>query len=54
MIPILLRLSLLKIKNLLLGPFIYDKLTIYYLIRGYEYEFRHHGAGTLVLWKADL
>jgi len=31
---------------------VYDKLTAYYLLGGYDYEFKHHGAGALALWKA--
>ena len=31
---------------------VYDKLTAYYLLGGYDYEFKHHGAGALTLWKA--
>lgn len=40
-------------KKPIAGAFcIYDKLTAYYLIGGYDYEFKHHGAGALALWKA--
>jgi len=31
---------------------VYDKLTTYYLLGGYDYELKHHGAGALALWKA--
>jgi len=31
---------------------VYDNLTAYYLLGGYDYEFKHHGAGALALWEA--
>ncbi len=31
---------------------VYDKSTAYYLISGYDYEDRHHGAGAWAVWEA--
>lgn len=31
---------------------IYDKDTAYYLLGGYDYESKHHGAGALAVWEA--
>jgi len=31
---------------------IYDKNTAYYLLGGYDYKNKHHGAGALCLWKS--
>jgi len=31
---------------------VYDKDTAYYLLGGYDYESRHHGAGALAVWEA--
>lgn len=31
---------------------IYDKNTAYYLLGGYDFENKHHGAGTLAMWEA--
>jgi len=30
---------------------VYDQETAYYLFGGYDYELKHHGAGTLALWE---
>jgi hypothetical protein len=31
---------------------VYDKYTAYYLLGGYDYERKHHGAGALATWEA--
>ncbi len=31
---------------------VYDKNTAYYLLGGYDYENKHHGAGALVIWES--
>jgi lipid II:glycine glycyltransferase (peptidoglycan interpeptide bridge formation enzyme) len=31
---------------------VYDKDTAYYLLGGYDFENKHHGAGTLCIWEA--
>lgn len=31
---------------------VYDRLTAYYLLGGYDSELKHHGAGALALWEA--
>lgn len=30
---------------------VYDKTTAYYLLGGYDYEYKHHGAGALAMWE---
>ena len=30
----------------------YDKITTYYLLGGYDFENKHHGAGPLVIWES--
>ena len=32
--------------------FVYDKDTAYYLLGGYDYESKHHGAGALTVWES--
>jgi len=31
---------------------VYDKITTYYLLGGYDFENKHHGAGPLVIWES--
>ncbi|MBM7581726.1 hypothetical protein JOD02_000563 [Caldicoprobacter guelmensis] len=31
---------------------VYDRTTAYYLLGGYDHEFKHHGAGALAVWEA--
>jgi hypothetical protein len=31
---------------------VFDKTTAYYLLGGYDYEYKHHGAGALAIWEA--
>lgn len=41
-----------KYKSIAAAFCIYDKATAYYLLGGYDYESKHHGAGALAVWEA--